>query len=346
MEFLSKRRIFVLLALTPVHSVVAAPPIAFDSWNEGSVITAGCPNGFTCLDEVNDSGLLQRTLIAGDGSMYVQLVVTGSDQQLGSTSTSESFVTVNGGSGFTGISAKQTVFQNSNENVDAQTIINTGWAESGGEASIAMTVNNSLDYQGASITQSFVHRSDLDSNGNTIGRYTGVDQLLTDTSQVTGSQVGGTDQIGFATRRASGTQNSGGNLSIPGVVQGGAGMMGGMDGMMGTAGAFGDGMIGGGAGGNVSWGSGADVQMSWIGQLCVGCVIQDTGGMGGGGMGGGGMMGGGGGMDMGLGGPDVRFSYQTFDNLVDANDPIAGAALGTTNPFDWNANFGPQPTGP
>jgi hypothetical protein len=40
---------------------------------------------------------------------------------------------------------------------------------------------------------------------------------------------------------------------------------------------------------------------------------------------------------------DSLFSYQTFDNLVDANDPIATMALGQTDPFDWpDPPFGPQ----
>ena len=352
MKSLTKGLLIITWAAAPVQGTFSAPPIAFDGWNDGSVITAGCPNGYTCEDEVNDTGLLQRTLVSGNGTTYIQLVVAGSDQQTGSTSSTESFITMSGtgGGGGTssGISAKQTVFQNSNENVDAQTIINTGWADTGSEASISMTLSNSYDYQGATIATSFVHQSDLDSNGNTIGSYTGVDQTLTNTSQVTGSQVGGTDQIRFATRHASGTRNSGGNLSIPGVTQGGQGMMGGGGGMMGQDGNFGDGMIGGGAGGNVSWGSGADVQMSWIGQRCEGCVLQDDGGMmggGGGGMGGGGM-GGGGGMDMGLGGPDVLFSYQTFENLSNGTNAIAGASITQTDPFDWDSNFGTRPNGP
>jgi hypothetical protein len=343
MRFLSNRSLITLLVFTPVDASFSAPPVAFDRWNNGSVITSTCPNGFTCMDEVNDVGLLQRTLIAGDGTVYVQLVVAGTDQQTGSRASTESFIT--SGTTDSGISAKQTVFQNSSENVDAQTIINTGWADTASEASIDMTLNNSYVYQGATFTLAFAHRSDLDANGNTIGANTRVDQTLTNTSQVTGSQVSGVDQIRFATRRASGTLNTGGSLSIPGVVQGGAGMMGGTDGMMGTAGNFGDGMIGGGAGGNVSWRAGDDVQMSWIGQRCEGCVVQDTGGMGGGGMGGGGM--GGGGMGgMGLGGPDVLFSYQTYDNLSDSQGAIAGASITQTDPFDWDSNFGPRPNGP
>jgi hypothetical protein len=336
-------------ALVSVQGALSAPPIAFDGWSGSDNIQSGCPGGFSCSDEVSDTGMLQRTLTAGDGAQYIQLIVAGSDSQTGSQSSTESFIAVSGiGASSGGLSAKQLVFQNSNENIDAQTTINTGWADSGSEASIDMTLSNSYDYQGATITLAFVHRSDLDANGDTIGSYTGVDQTLTNTSQVTDSQVSGADQIRFATRRASGTRNTGGSLSIPGVVQGGDGMMGGGDGMMGQDGNFGDGMIGGGAGGNVSWSAGDDVQMSWIGQRCEGCVLQDDGMMGGGGgMGGGGMGGGGmGGGDMGLGGPDVLFSYQTFDNLSDGDSAIAGASISQTDPFDWDSNFGPQPNGP
>ena len=96
-------------------------------------------------------------------------------------------------------------------------------------------------------------------------------------------------------------------------------------------GGMGDGMMGNGAGGTVTWNAGDDVQVIWIGQLCEGC---QNGGMGGGGMGGG--MGGGG---------TTTFSYQSFDNLVDAQDPIATASIISTDPFTWpDPPFGTQPT--
>lgn len=59
------------------------------------------------------------------------------------------------------------------------------------------------------------------------------------------------------------------------------------------------------------------------------------GGTGGGGMGGGGMGGG--------TGQDVIFSYQLFDNLTDALNPLSTLSLTTFDPFDWDPVFGEKP---
>jgi hypothetical protein len=91
-------------------------------------------------------------------------------------------------------------------------------------------------------------------------------------------------------------------------------------------GEMGMGMNADGAGGSVIWSANDDVSITWIGQLCEGCVQPN--GMGG---------------DMVSN--DTTFSYQTVDNNSDVLDPVSTASIRQVDPFAWaNPPFGTEPT--
>lgn len=309
----------------------AAPPTTFDGWNENAgAITAACPTGFQCTESVNDQGILQRTLLSPTGEEYIQLIVSSTDQN-GTVVTGESFIKA-GGTTLNGISAKQIISQSGADQFDSQSILNVGWANDGTTPAVELSQNLTTNYQGIDYSHSFAFNADHDAAGNSIGTYTDVRQTLLNTSAIDPNITPtGQDVQTFVFRRANGSRVANAGQAVLPAAQGGQmGMMGG--------GGMGDGMAGGGAGGTLNWNAGDDVQVIWIGQLCEGC--GDGAGMmdGGGGGGGGGMMGGGGTFN-------ATFSYQSFDNLVDAADPISTASILTTNPFDWpDPPFGAQPT--
>ena len=321
------------LLMFPLEGIYAAPPTTFDNWNENAgAITAACPASFECIDGVNDNGILQRTLRAANGDEYIQLIVVGQENLTGSLVTDESFIQVNSG-GMNGISSKQTINQTGADQLNSQTILNTGWANTGGAAvDIRQSLNTS--YQGAGYSDSFVHITDQDANGNVTGTYTDISQTMLNSAQINGITPTGRDVQRFVTRRASGSRTaSGGSATLPAAAGGQ------MGGMMGGGGAMGDGMQGGGAGGTVNWNAGDDVQVTWIGLLCEGCGSDGMMPGGGGGGGGGGGMGG--------GVFDATFSYQAFDNMSDGSAAIATASVITTDPFTWpNPPFGAQPALP
>jgi hypothetical protein len=174
-----------------------------------------------------------------------------------------------------------------------------------------------------------------DANGNIIGSYTDITQTILNSSILTANPSTGQDVQRFVNVRASGTRvPNAGSLTLAPVNNGG-GMGGGGGGGGGMMSTFGDGMIVGGQGGTVAWNTGDDIQITWIGLLCEQCGDGAglAGGGGGGGMGGGGLY-------------DTTWSYQAFDNFVDAADPIATASILQTDPFTWDPIFGAQPALP
>lgn len=311
-------RLAILIALGCAPNIsFAAPPIVFDDWaNTAGDISATCPTGFQCGAGVVDDGMLQRTVRDLNGDEFIQLILDDMDA-LGTRITTESFIRINGASG---ISSKQTISTNGADNLLSTTILNTGWANN--EIDPTVLINQTLtsvDASGAGIDNSFNFEVYEDVNGNPLGRFIDITDTTLDSSLLSANPTTGQDIQKFVYRRASGNQvPTAGSVTLPSAMGMGGGMMGG-------------GMMGGGAGGTMDWLAGDDVEVIWVGQICDGC--QD--GMMGGGMGGG-MMG---------NGADVTFSYQSFDNLVDAFDPIATASIVSTDPFDWaDPPFGLQPS--
>ncbi len=314
------------------QEVVAAPPIAFGGWAAGAGgVSAPCPASFECIVSVSDTDILQRTLRAANGDEYIQLIVTGQAVD-GTSLIDESFIRINGGQG---ISLQQTMAQSGVDQFNAQTVLNLGWANTGGGPAIDITQTLISNSQGATLTDTFSYSVDQDVNGNVIGTFTDVTQVLTNAAGFSNITPTGQDIQKFVFRRATGVRNpSAGSATLGGAM---GGMGGG--GMGGGGGGMGGGMMGGGNGGTLSWNVNDDLQIVWIASICEGC--GNGGGMGGGGGGG---MGGGG---MGGGSFGANFSYQALDNLSDAITPIATASIVSTNPFIWpDPPFGAQPTIP
>lgn len=313
----------------------AAPPTAFDGWSlSNGNISATCPAGFTCQAETTDSGMLQRTLRSDStGQEYIQLILSESAANGPNTLSTESFVALHDTGG---IAAKQTYSQSGADTWNTSAIFNTGWANQPASPAVQLSQSLATTYQGIGYTGNFSYSGDEDTNGNRSGFFVDIRQRLTNTTALPASTTTttGQDIHTFVYRRAQGTRvPAAGSATLPPFNIGG-GMMGGMGG--GAGAGAGDGMIGNGFGGTVTWQAGADVSVAWIGQFCQGCPNQDGGGMGGGG--------GGGGMG-GVVPADTTFSYQTFDNLVDALPPIATGSIVTTNPFTWpNPPFGTPPS--
>ncbi len=321
-----------IAALVFCGNAYAAPPVGFDGWStNGGSITATCPAGFACIESTNDAGILQRDIRAPDGQKYIQLILSEQAAD-GSVTTSESFIKLNAPNG--GIAAKQTYTQSGADTWNISSILDTGWANPSGTSAIQFNQSLVTNYLGVGYESTFSYSADQDVNGNKTGSFMDIWQRLTNSTALTTIVPTGQDVQTFVHRRASGTRvPSAGSATLPaannGMGMGGGGMGGGG---MGGGNPIGTGMIGNGAGGTITWQAGADVNVTWLGQLCQGCRTQN-----------GQTMGGGGGMMFVNG--DATFSYQTFDNLVDALPPIATGSIVSTSPFTWpNPPFGTQPT--
>ena len=316
----------LLIAIMTTQTAPAQSANPFTINLDGS-ITSPCPADFTCsANGISAPGILQRGIVDNTGQKYIQVIVADIDGQSTTTST-ESLVRIGGRNG---ISATQTMEYI--EGVDfliANSEINTGWANTGTLPTIALNQSFSLTYLDVVNTDgSFIYEANYDTAENVIGEYVDVTQRVENSSLLSANPTTGLDIQTAVYRRASGTRvPTAGSIVLPtaqGMMGGGGGGGGGMGGdPMGT------GMMGGGTGGTGTWNVDDDVTVFWIGQVCEGCI---SGGM----MGGGGMGGGAGG--------DVIFSYQLFDNLSDALNPISTLTLQNFDPFDWDPIFGPEPT--
>ncbi|MDH5218608.1 MAG: hypothetical protein OEX19_12985, partial [Gammaproteobacteria bacterium] len=272
-----------IFTLFSAHSdfTLAAPPTA---WT-GSV-TAPCPSNFTCTDGIADQGVMQRQITDPNGDTYIQLVVTGVDGA-GTNITNESFIKLNAGAD--GIASKFDMAHTAgNTTLAEQAILNTGWANTGGNPAIIIdfNLNDVTPSNGRNVIMDQISRVEIDrdANGNETGKYIDASQQLTNSTYITEGAflATGTDVSTFITRRVSGTRvANNGSATLPPVFNGMMmGGMGGGGGMMQT-GVFGDGMA---PSGTINWSAGDEIQMTWFGQNCVGCADPGLfGGMGGGG---------------------------------------------------------------
>ncbi len=309
----AKRSIAVLFL--PL-SALAGPPVPYDNWSAGGgTISAPCPSGYTCEENVNDRGILQRILTDASGRRHIQLIIHDSNAQ--GTLSIESFVNATENSAQNGIALKQTLTASDavGTQLTVNALINTGWALDPTSPALRMDQTLTQNDRGVGFSSTFryeVDRAAGSEGGNTTGTFLDIRQDLVNSSVLTDNPATGQDLYAFVLRQAGGDR----------VTQGGSvSLSGGRMGMMG----------GGGRGGTLSWQAGDTVQAIWVGQLCEGC--QQGGGMGGmGGMGGG-------------GGGTVTFSYQAFDNLSDTAGDITSYSLNSTDPRSWaDPPFGAAPT--
>ncbi len=308
----TKRAIAVIfLPLT----TLAGPPVPYDNWNTGGgPIDAPCPSGYTCEENVNDQGILQRILIDANGRRHVQLIIYDSNAQ--GTLAIESFVDATENSAQNGIALKQTLTATdaAGTQLTVNALINTGWALDPTSPALRMEQTLTQNDRGVGFSSTFryeVDRAPGSEGGNTTGTFLDIRQDLVDSSVLTDNPATGQDLYSFVLRQVGGDRvTQGGTVSLAG---GGMGMMGG----------------GGGRGGTLSWQAGDTVQAIWVGQLCEGCQQGGMGGMGG----------------MGGSGGTVTFSYQAFDNLSDTAGDITSYSLNNTDPSSWaDPPFGTMPT--
>jgi len=291
------------VALTP--ALFAAPPIAFDDWNESAgVISANCPVNHICNDSVNDAGVIQRTVETPSGDSYIQFILFDQDAD-GTVFRNESFV----GASLNvknGISTKQVIDKATvGDQLTSTAIINTGWANEPGVApAIQLSQVQTMTFQNVDYTSSFSYEADEDASGVRTGDYLDITQRLVGSGSITGPVTTGTDIQKFVTRRATGSRvPSAGSLTLPNLGGGG----------------FGGGGAQSAAGGTTTWQANDEIKVTWVGQLCDQCVGQ------------GGQI------------ATTNFSFQSFDNLVDAADPITTISRAATDPFTWDPVLGIQP---
>jgi len=289
----------------------SAPPIPFDTWTQtAGIVSATCPANHTCTDSVNDDGILQRLVKTDTGEEYIQFILYDENAN-GTVYKNENFINASTNTNG-GIASKQSLTQTApNDQLTSSAIINTGWAnEPGVTPAIRLTQSQTMSFGTVGYSSNFSYEADDDAAGNRTGDYLEITQRLSGSGAITGPVTPGTDIQKFVSRRATGSRvPTAGQITLPGT------------------GGFGGGGFGGGGGGAQSaqggtenWQAGEDISITWIGQLCDACVGQ------------------------GRQIARTNFSYQTFDNLVDANDPIATLSRAQTDPFTWvDPTLGTQP---
>ena len=226
-----RRSIFFVFFLLLSSPIFAAPPIPFDSWGGNGNITATCPGGFTCADNVVSDNMLQRIVTRnGTGESYIQLIIQDGAANNTGRFQAENFV--NGSSNQGGISAKVTINQTGTENLDYTTILNLGWANSTGQAAIDLDQTVTDNYQGVGFDYNFNYQQRQDNQGNTTGYFYGIRETVTNSGVLNGSNGGGQDIHTFVLRRAGGSFTTGGSATLPSAAgMGGMGGGGGGGGM-------------------------------------------------------------------------------------------------------------------
>lgn len=223
---LSTRSIFFTFCFFISFTSFAAPPIPFGSWGGNGTITATCPAGFTCADNVTSDNMLQRILTRNStGESYIQLILQ--DGAINDTGQFRAENFVHGSSDQGGISARITINQAGTENIDYTTILNLGWANSSSENAIDLDQTVTDTYQGVGLDYNFTYQQRQDNQGNTTGYAYGIRERVTNSSVLNGSNSGGQDVHTFVLRRAGGSFVSAGSASLPsaaGGMGGGGGM--------------------------------------------------------------------------------------------------------------------------
>ena len=221
--------ILFLFATTFFNSILlAAPPAPFDAWaSQNGRITAACPAGFTCDDNVVDAGILQRTLLDGNGRRYVHLILQDGVVAGDGRGILESYIDASSANR-TGISARQSVVQSGAFNMNYNIDINTGWADSVGSPTIHVIQSlTDTTPEGVGFSQTFNLQQNQDGNENITGYKFGIRQEVTNSAILNGIASTGTDTHIFVLRRLGGDYvTAAGSASLP-AAAGGMGMGGG-----------------------------------------------------------------------------------------------------------------------
>lgn len=226
----SIRLAFITLYFSLLPNAFAAPPTAFDSWGGNGKITATCPTGFTCADNVTSDNMLQRILTRNSTSeTYIQLIIQDGAVNDTGRFRQESFI--NGTSNLGGISSKTTINQTGTDNIDYTTTLNLGWANSTNTDAIDLNQTVTDNYQGVGFDYNFNYQQRQNAQGQTTGYKYGIRERVTNSSVLNGSNNGGQDIHTFVLRRAGGSYVTSGSASLPAS----AGGMGGGGGGMGAA---------------------------------------------------------------------------------------------------------------
>jgi len=327
------------------YSVNSAPPTSFDNWQiNNGVISAVCPDTYSCGESDLLSGVYQRTITDSLGNEYIQQIIASDNNFASESFTNSDSIQQD----LNGISVKLTIDE---PDLLTTTIINTGWANT---ESVALQIEQevtSQDFPNAGFLSQFSFSGSRDADDNNIGHLTAIRQEIHAGSQSSGFiYPSSLDNQVFEVRKASGSfVSSTGKVSLPcvgifGNLWGGGGFFGGggstvdpctegrggfgfgfgFGGGFGTFGGFGFGITP--PGGTVTWEAGDEVAAIWIGQS------------------GGNSFGGGFGFG-GFGGSGGKFSYQSYQNLSNSEGPIAARnVFSIRSAIDWPTDlFGPEP---
>jgi len=211
----------------------AAPPIAFDRWSAGTngTITAPCPAGYTCNENVTSDNMMQRILINNsNGSTYIQVLIADGVVRDTGRLVYESFTNATDGAA-SGISSKMQINQTGVENLDYSVLLNLGWANDPRAPAIdfSQTVTDTYD-RGVALDYTFDYQQNQNARGTATGYKYGIRQNVRNSAALNGS--GNNDVWTFVLRRAGGDFVRAGSASLPGA---GGGMGGGGGGGMGAA---------------------------------------------------------------------------------------------------------------
>lgn len=205
----------------------AAPPVPFDSWsNRGGTITANCPGGYTCTDNVSSDNMIQRILTNNStGENYIQVVIQNGVVGNGGQMDYEAFTSANDNA-LSGISAKAHIRQSGEFNIDYTTVLNLGWANSPANSAIEMSHRvNDTYISGVTMAQTFDYSQNQNNTGSTTGYFYGIRQDVRNSATLNGSGSG--DSWSFVLRRAGGDFVRAGSASLAAAAGNGMGGMGG-----------------------------------------------------------------------------------------------------------------------
>ena len=233
-KYPSRKTLLFFVVLMYSAFIFAAPPIPFDRWNTGTrgTITATCPTGYTCNDNVNSDNMLQRIVINNStGETYIQVILASGAVNDTGRLLYESFTNASGNTA-SGISSKMLINQTGVEDMDYSVELNLGWANSAANPAIdfSQTVKDTYN-SGVTLDYTFDYQQNQNTNGRATGYKYGIRQTVRNSAALNGS--GNNDVWTFVLRRAGGDFVSAGSASLPSAAgMGGMGGGGGGGGMM------------------------------------------------------------------------------------------------------------------
>jgi len=249
-----------MLTFTPA---LAAPPVPFDAWsNQGGNISAGCPAGYTCVDNVTSDNMLQRIITQNStGDAYIQVIVE--DNSNNGQWKNEAFVnatnidrlpipaadpddptitpgivpplnpnnvddiTINNmNTRNSGVSTQMSISQTgvNSSSFDYSYYVDSGWAVDPNQPSVSIDFHV-VDTSPQNVTNdyTFVLQQRTDNQGSVTGRYYGIEALTSNSAVISTGNGGGRDDHLFVLRRAKGNYVSAGSANLPPPNNGGMG---------------------------------------------------------------------------------------------------------------------------